>query len=293
MKSKGPKVLLVTRAIIINEKDQVLLYKRKDDISYHPLKWELPGGKIPNGSSLEEGTLRKIDQETGLYVSLSSDSFIAHNRIITEKKKYQGYHYLEVAIPAKHLAGKPRVNDKDHIKGGWVALSDALTLDLSLPARRALTQYIFSQERSKNSGKYHNGMAIPVARAVIRNENNEILLLQRANDKNYGGKWEIPGGKMDSFEHLDISLQRETLEETGLVVDITTPNIYTFSLVRNEGKYSGVTFINILSECRVKAGTLTLSREHQDHGWFSPKEALKLELAEYIHQPFKVLYDSV
>lgn len=52
---------------------------------------------------------------------------------------------------------------------------------------------------------------------IILNEKNEVLLGQRRSGL-FTGDWGLPGGKVDLGETLLQAAERETLEETGLVV---------------------------------------------------------------------------
>lgn len=53
--------------------------------------------------------------------------------------------------------------------------------------------------------------------ALVVNERNEILLIQRA-ERRYKGLWSLPGGKKDKGESLQETAIRETCEETGIKI---------------------------------------------------------------------------
>jgi 8-oxo-dGTP diphosphatase len=57
-----------------------------------------------------------------------------------------------------------------------------------------------------------------IARAIILNKNEEILLNRRASG-HLEGKWEIPGGLIEPGEHPRDAAIREVFEETGLIFD--------------------------------------------------------------------------
>ena len=63
-----------------------------------------------------------------------------------------------------------------------------------------------------------------VAKVVLIDENNRVLLLKRSSyvDK-YAGEWDLPGGHLKQNESLHDGLVREVLEETNLRV--TNPKI--------------------------------------------------------------------
>jgi 8-oxo-dGTP diphosphatase len=64
-----------------------------------------------------------------------------------------------------------------------------------------------------------------VVAAVIRGEKGKILLAQRPLHKHQGGKWEFPGGKVESGETPLQGLCRELHEELGIHVQQAQPLI--------------------------------------------------------------------
>lgn len=61
-------------------------------------------------------------------------------------------------------------------------------------------------------------------KAFLLNENNELLLIRRADDDPHKpGAWEIPGGRLDKGKDMLEGLKRETREETWLDIKIHSP----------------------------------------------------------------------
>jgi mutator protein MutT len=60
---------------------------------------------------------------------------------------------------------------------------------------------------------------VPGVRALILNEEGEVLLQQRADT----GRWGLPGGAVELGETALEALKREVLEETGLIVISAEP----------------------------------------------------------------------
>ncbi|MDI9623385.1 MAG: NUDIX domain-containing protein [Methanothermobacter sp.] len=58
----------VVRALIL-EDDRILLLKRSASSRTNPGLWELPGGKLLDGETLDEALKREVYEETGLIVS--------------------------------------------------------------------------------------------------------------------------------------------------------------------------------------------------------------------------------
>jgi 8-oxo-dGTP diphosphatase len=63
------KTDIVQKALVINNKGEVLLLKRSKTDRRRPDQWDLAGGLLDAGESFEEGIIREILEESGLSVS--------------------------------------------------------------------------------------------------------------------------------------------------------------------------------------------------------------------------------
>ncbi len=59
---------------------------------------------------------------------------------------------------------------------------------------------------------------VEVAVGVLIRPDGDFLLTSRPPGKVYQGYWEFPGGKQESGETVEQALQRELLEELGIVI---------------------------------------------------------------------------
>ena len=70
---------------------------------------------------------------------------------------------------------------------------------------------------------------LTVVAALIR-RNGKILICQRAPGQNHAGKWEFPGGKVESGETAEGALERELREELAIDAQIGVEiERYTFT----------------------------------------------------------------
>jgi len=67
--------------------------------------------------------------------------------------------------------------------------------------------------------------SIHVAVGVIEGKNGKILLTRRPEHVHQGGKWEFPGGKVESGETVQQALSRELREELDIVPERLSPLI--------------------------------------------------------------------
>jgi 8-oxo-dGTP diphosphatase len=114
-------------------------------------------------------------------------------------------------------------------------------------------------------------------RAVIYDDRGRILLLKRSmRSKNYPGKWEFPGGKVDRGERFDDALLREVREETGLAVKLKR------FIGATKAELSFVTAIQLVMEAEAPAGVPAISPEHEASTWATPGEMLSMELVDWV-----------
>ena len=58
---------------------------------------------------------------------------------------------------------------------------------------------------------------VVAATAFVLDDEHRVLLVRRSDN----GLWALPGGAMDVGERVAQTAERETLEETGYVVEVT------------------------------------------------------------------------
>ena len=161
----------------------------------------------------------------------------------------------------------PSINDKQ-----LVEISPEQTAWLTTKLKTIRKDFYYADTAPKpNSIK-------PAAAVAIFNDQNEILMLHRADNN----KWTMPGGTLEFGESLIECAIREVHEETGLdvvVQDIigtyTNPNIlvaYSDGEVRQE--------FTIVYYAEVNSDAVTLDSESSEYKWVSLQEVVSLPLAD-------------
>ncbi len=112
---------------------------------------------------------------------------------------------------------------------------------------------------------------IDVAAAVIR-KNGLILVSRRAKGEHLEGKWEFPGGKIESHETPEQCLQRELKEEF-------TINARTGAFIGESIFYYPDKSIRILAYEVVWLGGNFMLRVHDKIDWVRPEDILAKEMA--------------
>ncbi len=102
MERKKPS--LTVDAIILNEEEEVLLIKRKNE----PFKdrWALPGGFVEYEERVEEAVVREVKEETGLDVEILK----LHNVYSDPKRDPRG-HTISIVYHCKIIGGNLKGGD--------------------------------------------------------------------------------------------------------------------------------------------------------------------------------------
>lgn len=130
-----------------------------------------------------------------------------------------------------------------------------------------------------------------VNRCLIRNAENQLLIIKRIDDDRWmGGKWELPGGKLDINDDINIAIEREVLEETNLYVKITSILSYVNLSEIKTGKYKGLPYIEIVRKAEVIGNSkIKLSEEHSEYIWVSDEDVFDYDLTQETLKALKAL----
>lgn len=109
-----------------------------------------------------------------------------------------------------------------------------------------------------------------VTAALLRRENH-ILITKRPADKQQGGFWEFPGGKLHSDETPQQALQRELLEELDLAVEVGA----IFEVVYH--RYDWGPVLILVYECRPLSDVIR-NLEVSEHRWVRVEQLTDYEL---------------
>jgi 8-oxo-dGTP pyrophosphatase MutT (NUDIX family) len=121
--------------------------------------------------------------------------------------------------------------------------------------------------------------------AVIFDGNREKILLTRRSDN---GRWCLPGGRMEPGESAAEACEREAWEETGLRVKVSRlVGVYTDpNLVIQYKDSKTFQVIAMCFEARIVSGTVGLSNETTEVGWFTPEQIRTMDLVD--HHPQRI-----
>lgn len=119
------------------------------------------------------------------------------------------------------------------------------------------------------------------ASAAITDSSGRVLLVLRGKEPKRG-LWSLPGGHVERGETLHQTATRETLEETGLSVDVGRELWVMRISVSDDLEYEVHTFA-----ATVTGGTLRAGDDADDARWVSPEELDSLPLTEHLSEKLR------
>lgn len=123
-------------------------------------------------------------------------------------------------------------------------------------------------------------------KAFIINDEKKVLVLREGKylEGTNEGKWDVPGGRINSEETLFEGLKREVAEECGLTIEMGN----LLHVQENFPKINGEDFhvVRIFYSAKYIAGEVRLSGDHNAYEWVSPDS---LEDKDFVQDVKKVI----
>ncbi len=122
---------------------------------------------------------------------------------------------------------------------------------------------------------------INVACGIIK-DGDKVLACQRSHGMHLAGKWEFPGGKVESNESPSQCVIREIEEELGIVINVVS---HLKPIVHH---YPDKSIRLIPFVCKIISGQIIL-KEHEAFRWIGKDEILALDWAA---ADYKLIVDN-
>lgn len=118
-------------------------------------------------------------------------------------------------------------------------------------------------------------------KGLILHQGKALIIKRSVYDPFGAGQYECPGGRLEFGEELEIALNREIMEETGLTVTVERL-LYAASFVKNANRQ--VVVLTWL--CKSQSDQVTLSSEHTEYVW-AGKDEMKTLLTTSVERDFE------
>lgn len=107
--------------------------------------------------------------------------------------------------------------------------------------------------------------------ALIKNNENKILVLERSRSKN----WSLPGGRLNTDEDWDNALLREVKEETSL--DCENPRPFAVRILKDEYQTKYCVYFSVEISNVEK---LLISHEHSAYKWIGLNDLNQMNIED-------------
>jgi len=122
----GPDPIMVgAGALVINENNRILLFRRPDSVETEPGCWSQPGGRLLFGEDPKDATLRKLNEEVGLHAK-SLNLLTIHSSV--RKQNGNSLQWISICYLCRDFDRTVTIPDgwkeKEDIRWDWFDLID-------------------------------------------------------------------------------------------------------------------------------------------------------------------------
>ena len=109
---------IITVALIINSKNEILITKRAETKKKEPLKWEITGGGVQAGETSLQGILRETSEEIGMKFKKDEAIFLKEIRKDETPADFKDIWLFKSDLPIKNI----KFEDGEVTDAKWVTI---------------------------------------------------------------------------------------------------------------------------------------------------------------------------
>ena len=114
-----------------------------------------------------------------------------------------------------------------------------------------------------------------VLTAILKNDNEFLIVKRNENDELYPGAWEFPGGHLEDGETIKDGLKRELFEEIGFNEEFDPIITHYYDEIKNKnGNLIYNLEIDFIINVNKNDINVILSNEHCDYKWVGKESSL-------------------
>ena len=109
---------------LIEKEGLYLVTRRSQKNDYMPGKWDLPGGEVKIGETVEQALTREVFEETGLSINIERLIYLYSN--IDQVPKRQTF---QAVYSCQYVYGEVKIDQKEHDDFQWCNWDKISSLD--------------------------------------------------------------------------------------------------------------------------------------------------------------------
>lgn len=110
---------------LIKRESKYLVTRRSKSNTYMPLKWDIPGGIVEPGETIEEAICREVSEETGLTIQVGRVIYVYANRDQLPVRQT-----FQIVYLCKYKSGEIRLKPSEHDMYEWLHYNDIASVDM-------------------------------------------------------------------------------------------------------------------------------------------------------------------
>ena len=114
---------VAAHALVKNGDGKVLVLKRAECNDYMPLTWDIPGGTVEFGETVEEALVRELKEETGIDITPLQPIYA-----YTNLSQLPARQTIQLVYLCDYHGGDVHLNPEEHEDYAWIEYAEISTL---------------------------------------------------------------------------------------------------------------------------------------------------------------------
>jgi len=201
-----PEIIHVAVAVIVNDKDEVLISQRAVDAHQGGL-WEFPGGKLEVGETVEQALLRELDEELGIELT-------SYRPLIKITHHYADKSVLLDVWKVDGFVGTPTANEGQPVRWCSTDLLDAKEFPAADVPVIQVIQALNLPEHYMITGKFETVEQFELHFIQAMNKGIKLVQLRLTTD------WLQAGNRKIADEVIDIAVNLSSQSNARLMFNL-------------------------------------------------------------------------